>query len=169
MQRYIFRSTWHLKATADEVYAALADVEAYPIWWPQVRGGRRLDDTSGEIVCRSLLPYDLTFIAHRIIEDPVNRVLRAMLSGDLNGISEWNIASSPHGTTAVFDEDVTVGSGLLRTAGIAARPALKFNHDLMMRSGERGLRRHLLQHDSRAGAADRTQRPDGVPRAGFAD
>jgi hypothetical protein len=145
MQRYVFRSTWQLNAGPDAVYAALADVEGYPSWWPQVRGGRRLDDGSGEIVCRSLLPYDLTFIAHRLVEDPVQRVLRAKLVGDLNGTSEWTVRPSGGGTTAVFDEDVTVGSGLIRAAGIAARPVLRFNHDLMMRAGERGLKAHLAR------------------------
>jgi len=151
MQRYVFRSTWRLDADADAVYAALADVEGYPTWWPQVRGGRRLDETSGEIVCRSLLPYDLSFTAHRVIEDPVTRVLRATLSGDLNGTSEWTITASRSGAVAVFDEDVTVGNGMIKAAGIAARPVLKFNHDLMMRAGERGLRRHLTR---RPGFAD---------------
>src|SRR5689334_12212806 len=102
MHRYVFRSAWRLDAHPDEVYATLADVETYPTWWPQVRGGRRLDDASGEIVCRSLLPYDLTFTAHRVIEDPVARVLRATLSGDLNGTSEWRIGPTGSGTTAIF-------------------------------------------------------------------
>ena len=143
MGRYVFRSVWRLEAPAGLVYAALADVEQYPTWWPQVRGGRRIDEVSGEIVCRSLLPYDLTFVARREIEDPVAGRLRANLTGDLNGTSQWTIASTGGATTATFDEDVTVGSGLLRAAGFAVRPALRFNHDLMMRSGERGLRRHL--------------------------
>jgi hypothetical protein len=143
MHHYLFRSTWRLDADADAVYAALADVEGYPTWWPQVRSGRRIDDASGEITCRSLLPYDLTFLAAREVEDPVDRVLRATLSGDLNGRSEWRITVSGSGAVAVFNEDVTVGNGLVRAAGFAARPALRFNHDLMMRSGEKGLRRHL--------------------------
>jgi hypothetical protein len=44
---------------------------------------------------------------------------------------------------AVFDEDVVVRKSLVRAAGLMARPALRFNHGLMMRSGEQGLRRHL--------------------------
>ena len=143
MGRFVFRSTWRLDATPDAVYTALADVEQYPTWWRQVRGGRRLDEASGEIVCRSLLPYDLTFVATRVVEDPSARVLRASLHGDLNGTSEWTITGVDGHCTAVFDEDVEVGSGLLRAAGLLGRPALRFNHDLMMRSGERGLRRHL--------------------------
>jgi len=38
------------------------DVASYPIWWPQVPSARQLDDTSGELRCRSMLPYDLVFV-----------------------------------------------------------------------------------------------------------
>jgi hypothetical protein len=43
----------------------------------------------------------------------------------------------------VFDEDVVVRKALIRLAGPVARPALRFNHNRMMRGGERGLRHHL--------------------------
>src|SRR5581483_12472872 len=59
--RFVFRSEWRLPAPPDQVYAVLADVAAYPAWWPQIRGARRFDATSGELTCRSLLPYDLVF------------------------------------------------------------------------------------------------------------
>jgi hypothetical protein len=143
--RYRFRSQWRLDADPDRVYATLADVARYPGWWPQVRGARQLDKTSGELRCRSLLPYDLVFVARRDIEDPVERVLRATLIGDLTGTSQWTITSDDGGTAAVFDEDVVVRKALVRATGIVARPALRFNHGLMMRSGEHGLRRHLAR------------------------
>lgn len=141
--RYRFRSEWRVRAGADAVYAALADVESYPSWWRQVRRARWLDDRSGEITCRSLLPYDLTFVIARDREDPVERVLRGTLTGDLNGSSQWTITADGDAAVAVFDEDVTVGRRMLRAAGVVARPALTFNHGLMMRSGEAGLRAHL--------------------------
>ena len=140
-QRYLFRSEWHLAAAPDAVYVVLADVERYPDWWPQVRGGRRLDERSGELICRSLLPYDLVFVVEREIEDPVARVLRARLRGDLAGSSQWTVSASGPGALVVFDEDVAVTKRLVRAAGRLARPALVLNHDLMMRSGEAGLRR----------------------------
>jgi len=142
--RYVFRSEWRLDAPADAVYAALHDVENYPSWWHQIRAARWIDDKSGELTCRSLLPYDLTFVIERDIEDPLDRVLRGKLRGDLTGESQWTIVESEDGhTVAVFDEDVTVSKGMIRAAGRIARPALKFNHGLMMRSGEAGLRKSL--------------------------
>ncbi len=108
-----------------------------------MRSARWIDDHSGELTCRSLLPYDLTFVIERDVEDPVARVLRGRLIGDLTGESQWTVTAHNGGSVAVFDEDVAVGKGMLRAAGLVARPALKFNHGLMMRSGEAGLRRLL--------------------------
>jgi len=139
----VFRSQWRLPATPRRVYGVLADVETYPAWWPQVRHARRLDDGSGELTCRSLLPYDVVFVMHRELEDSERFVLRARMEGDLNGTSQWTVTPDGDSTVAVFDEDVSVGNGLLRAASRALRPALRFNHDLMMRSGERGLRQYL--------------------------
>jgi uncharacterized protein YndB with AHSA1/START domain len=142
--RFVFRSEWRLPAPASAVYTVLADVETYPSWWPQVRKATRLDEVSGELTCRSLLPYDLVFRMHQEVRDAEGLVLRASMTGDLNGTSQWTItADGGDATRAVFDEDVSVGSGLVHTAGRLFRPALKFNHDLMMRSGEKGLRKHL--------------------------
>jgi uncharacterized protein YndB with AHSA1/START domain len=143
MSAYVFRSEWRLPATPATVYGVLSDVESYPRWWPQVRRTRRIDDLSGELTCRSLLPYDVVFRIHREIEDPARLVLRARMEGDLSGTSQWTITANGAGSTAVFDEDVQVGKAMLRAAGRLLRPALRFNHDLMMRSGEKGLRRHL--------------------------
>lgn len=138
--RYVFHTEWHLPASPDDIYAALHDVASYPDWWPQVRSVRQLDDVTGELRCRSLLPYDLVFVVTREVEDPVGRVLQARQTGDLEGTSRWVIGDDG---TATFDEDVTVRKALVRAAGVIARPALRFNHDLMMRDGERGLRRYL--------------------------
>ena len=140
---YRFRSVWRLDATPDAVYAALLDVGSYPQWWREVRTARETGERSGELVCRSMLPYDLVFHLDREIEDPVERVLRARLTGDLIGVSQWTVRGVDSRTEAVFDEDVEVGKATVRAAGLLVRPALRFNHDRMMRSGEAGLRRHL--------------------------
>jgi uncharacterized protein YndB with AHSA1/START domain len=142
--RFAFQSRWHLPVAPPQVYEVLRDVERYPQWWPQVRKARPIDETSGELTCRSLLPYDLVFVMEQEVQDPDDLVLRARMTGDLNGTSQWTItADGDGGSYAVFDEDVSVGSGMLSAAGRLFRPALKFNHDLMMRAGEKGLRDYL--------------------------
>jgi hypothetical protein len=141
-EHYVFHSEWHLAAAPDAVYSTLSDLAGYPQWWSQVRAVRQLNDAAGEVRCRSLLPYDLVFVVTRDIEDPVGRVLQASQIGDLEGTSRWVVR--PDGT-AVFDEDVVVRKPLVRAAGRIARPVLRYNHAVMMRDGERGLRQHLLR------------------------
>jgi hypothetical protein len=143
VSRYVFHSAWHLAAEPDEVYRVLADVESYPSWWREVRSGRRLDERSGEVVCRSVLPYSLRMVLIHELADPVTRVLQAQLTGDLVGTSRWTVRAHGDGTVATFEEDVTLERELLRLVEPLGRPILRLNHHLMMRSGERGLRRHL--------------------------
>jgi hypothetical protein len=142
-REYVFRCEWRVPGAPRRVYDVLADVEAYPRWWPQIRLAQRLDGDSGQLVCRSLLPYDVTLVMHRDLIDPVALVLRARLSGDLIGTSQWTVRADGDGSRAIFDERVVVGTSMLRAAGRIVRPALRFNHDLMMRGGERGLRGYL--------------------------
>jgi hypothetical protein len=141
--RYVFRATWRLAAPVDDVYAVLADPESYPAWWPQVRSVVRIGSDAGVMRVRSLLPYDLVVSGTRELEDPIRRVLRARLEGDISGWSGWAISATGAGTVAVFDEDVVVHKPLLRALSHVVRPALTWNHALMMRSGERHLRRYL--------------------------
>jgi hypothetical protein len=147
MASFSFRTEWQLPAEARVVYAALADIERYPDWWSQVRSTRQIDDESGELVVKSRLPYVLRVVATREVEDPQRLTLRARLSGDLTGLSSWQIEAAPTGCTAVFVEEVST-TGVLRLAALVGRRALEWNHAVMMRAGEQGLRSYLADRSS---------------------
>ena len=140
---YKFRSTWHLSASPDDVYAVLERVPDYPLWWPQVRSVTPVGDLTFELVCRSSLPYELRFTIAQAVRDPETRVLEATMAGDLAGFSRWTITVGANGTSATFDEEVLATKVLLRRLELVARPAFKANHSRMMRDGERGLRTYL--------------------------
>lgn len=141
---YEFRTAWRLPAAKpDRVFSVLQDVETYPQWWPMIRAARRISDSVGELRVRSRLPYDLVFAMSSSVEDSASGVLRADLSGDLEGWSQWTVASEGSGTVATFDQQVVVRRTLVRRAGLFARPLLKYNHAAMMRGGERGLKQFL--------------------------
>ncbi|RZS43312.1 hypothetical protein EV193_102291 [Herbihabitans rhizosphaerae] len=118
----------------------LADLGSYPAWWPQVRSIRQVAEDAAELVCRSVLPYDLVFRASHERKDKAAGELRARLTGDLDGYAGWTIEPRGHGTRLVFTQGVEVTKPLLRRLGLIARPALLVNHELMMRQGRRGLR-----------------------------
>jgi hypothetical protein len=127
------------------VYAALADVEGYQQWWPQVREVHPIDADSGRVRIRSLLPYTLNLVLARVVQDEARGVLRVNVDGDLQGWCAWQFSADAAGTLARFSQEVEVTVPLLRHAPRAVRPLLRGNHAHMMRSGERGLRGHLAQ------------------------
>ncbi|WP_405874852.1 MULTISPECIES: SRPBCC family protein [unclassified Streptomyces] len=141
--RYHFRTLWTLPASPATVYEALSQAEEYPRWWPQVREVTRLDDTTGVIRIRALLPYDLRFTARETRRDPVAGVLEIDMSGDLEGWARWTITAAGTGTLARYEQVVDVHKPLLRKLAVPGRPVFRANHRLMMRAGRRGLTAYL--------------------------
>ncbi|MFF3331923.1 SRPBCC family protein [Streptomyces sp. NPDC002888] len=140
---YRFRSVWTLPAPPATVYEALERVEDYPRWWRQVREVTRLDDTTGVIRIRSLLPYDMTFTAREGRRDPAAGVLEIAMSGDIDGWARWTVTPADAGTLARYEQVVDVNKPLLRRFAVPGRAVFRANHRLMMRAGRRGLAAYL--------------------------
>ncbi|MEV0243158.1 SRPBCC family protein [Streptomyces sp. NPDC050674] len=140
---YRFRSLWVLPAPPGTVYDVLERPEDYPRWWPQVREVTRLDDTTGVFRIRSVVPYDMSFTAREVRRDRAAGVLETSLSGDIEGRARWTVLPRGTSTLARYDQTVTVHKPLLRRLAVPGRPVFRANHALMMRSGRRGLLRHL--------------------------
>ncbi|MEU3979933.1 SRPBCC family protein [Streptomyces sp. NPDC026672] len=140
---YRFRSLWHLPVPPAVVYPVLERAEDYPRWWPQVRSVTRLDDTTGVVTVRSLLPYSLTFTVRESRHDPAAGVLEVVVSGDIAGWARWTLTAEGPGTLARYDQVVDVDKPLLRRLAVPGRPLFQANHRLMMRAGRRGLLAHL--------------------------
>ncbi|MFD0553920.1 SRPBCC family protein [Streptomyces rectiviolaceus] len=140
---YRFRSVWNVPAPPADVYAALERAEDYPAWWPQVREVTPLDGRSGTARFRSLLPYDLLVTAEERRRDPEAGILEIVMTGDLDGWARWTLTAVTGGTRAVYDQEVVVRKPLMRRLAVPGRPVFLLNHALMMRAGERGLKKHL--------------------------
>ncbi|MFH9732136.1 SRPBCC family protein [Streptomyces sp. NPDC017260] len=140
---YRFRSLWVLPEPVPAVYRALERIEDYPRWWPQVRQVTRLDDTSGIVRFRSLLPYDLTTTLREGRRDADAGVLEVAMSGDMDGWARWTVAPRGPGVLVRYDQEVDVRKPLLRRLAVPGRPLFRANHRLMMRAGRRGLAAHL--------------------------
>ncbi|MFF7973210.1 SRPBCC family protein [Streptomyces sp. NPDC007905] len=140
---YRFRSLWPLPAAPAVVYAALERPEDYPRWWPQVRSVTRLDDDTGVITIRSVLPYAMTFTARRSRDEPDAGVLEIAVSGDIEGWARWTVTAGGPGTLALYEQEVEVRKPLLRRLAAPGRPVFRANHRLMMAAGRRGLLRYL--------------------------
>lgn len=147
-RRYVFRSVWRVPADRRDVYNVLADIERYPLWWPEVRGIRGIDERRVATECRSLLPYSLHFVMVRGHEDPDTGVLEALLFGDLEGFARWQLTTVRGGTRCSYDQEVRTHKGWLDVLAPVARPAFRANHWLMMRHGERGLRTYVAGYQT---------------------
>lgn len=140
---FVFEAVWRLPADPDTVYRALAASEDYHRWWPQIVESARLDHESGRLTAKSALPYRLRMVVRREIEDAATRNLRAALTGDLDGWSSWRVVPDGPGSLAVYDQQVVVSARFLGLLAQLAPWPLRWNHQVMMRDGERGLRRYL--------------------------
>lgn len=139
---FAFRHRWLLPQSPEEVVRLLADVEAYPRWWPQVRSVERTDEASGRSRIRSLLPLTLDVVLTREVEDREGGVLQVRLSGDLDGWARWTVGPHGSGSVAVFEQEARVAARLERAATLAP-VLLGANHAWMMRQGRRGLAREI--------------------------
>jgi hypothetical protein len=140
--RYRFHGTWRLPAEPRAVFAALAALDSYPAWWPQVRCAQPRDVDTCAITIRSVLPLTLRFEAHRQRRDDAAGVLQAGLTGDLVGYSRWTVVPQAVGSAALFEEHVELRHPVAGRLPVL-RPALVANHAVMMRRGEAGLRAWL--------------------------
>lgn len=142
MTAFQFHHVWDLDAAAPRVFAALADVERYAAWWPQVRHAERIDDQSGRAAIRSFLPYTLDLVLRRETEDAESGTLRVEVSGDLEGWCQWQLEPGV-GTRAVFDQEAVMTPRLLARSAHLTSPLLRANHAWMMRCGRAGLAAYL--------------------------
>ncbi|HEY3534718.1 MAG TPA: SRPBCC family protein [Pedococcus sp.] len=146
MPSFRFHHEWALDAPAALVFAALADVESYASWWPQVRTAERIDGQSGRTAVRSFLPYTLHLVLRREVEDEASHTLRVAVSGDLEGWCQWRISpddDGPHRSLATFDQVAEVTPALLARTSRVTGPLLRANHAWMMHSGRAGLAAYL--------------------------
>lgn len=140
---FTFRSRWTLPVPPATVVDRLADVTAYPSWWPQVRRAERLGGDGALVTVRGLVPVPLRLVLTRQLEDRAAGVLRVGLDGDLRGYAEARVVAVPTGCALEWRQEVELVQPVLRRlAGAApARWALRANHALMMRSAVRAIAR----------------------------
>ena len=148
MASYEFLTTWCVDAPIETVFEVLRDSAGYPRWWKGVRSVELLepgDDTGlGELerfTWRSVLPYSLGFdLRVTRVERP--HVIEAHAAGELEGIGTWRLYAG-RDTAIVYDWRVRTTKAWMNVFGPLARPAFRWNHDLVMRQGGEGLAAEL--------------------------
>lgn len=138
-----------MPAGYQQTYAVLRDLTSYRLWWPEVRSVLPVDRSRAVVLIMGLLPYSLELVLDLQVDDPEAGILRARLSGDLNGYSRWHVENRQNGCLLDYEQEVEVQKALLRALAPVARPLFKLNHRLMMMRGQRGLRTYLASGSGR--------------------
>jgi uncharacterized protein YndB with AHSA1/START domain len=147
MATYSFVTIWRHRAPIDQVYDAIADSLAWPEWWPAVRNVEQVssgDAATGvgdvrRYTFKGSLPYTLSFeMAVTAMERP--RRLAGHATGELEGEGVWTLSEDAHGVTvARYDWNIRTTRWWMNLLAPLAGGVFKANHDIVMRSGAKGL------------------------------
>jgi uncharacterized protein YndB with AHSA1/START domain len=142
VRHYRFLSTWLLAAPIERVWDEIDDAERWPEWWRGVQRVELVDVNRWRSTWRSALPYSLTFdFAVERRTRPYE--LRGRASGDLEGVGTWRLYEAHGETASTWEWDVAVTASWVNALGPLPRPALAWNHRVIMRRGAHGLARRL--------------------------
>jgi hypothetical protein len=87
---------------------------------------------------RAKLPYTLNFTTELVRERPPHE-LEIKASGELVGTGLWKLNEKDGWTEIEFHWDVRAEKPLVRWLSFLLKPLFRWNHDWVMRVGERGL------------------------------
>ena len=148
--RYVLISSWRLQAPLTGLWDALAAVERWPEWWPQLVESRTLarGENNGvgrqhELTWRSGIGYRFSMLATTVRIWPL-REIEGIVEGDLCGTGVWTLDEREQGlVTVTYRWDVRLGRPWMRVAAPLLRPLFALNHFAVMRSGAHGLAARL--------------------------
>ena len=150
MADYAFVTHWHIAAPVERVWDAIYDFKRWPSWWRGVvsvvetkPGDAQGIGGEGIYTWRSALPYTLMFTV-RTVRVETHAALGAVVAGDLEGTGLWRFEAEPGGTHVRYDWNVRTTQRWIQRLEPIARPLFIWNHDVIMRWGEEGLRRYVV-------------------------
>ena len=133
-----------------EVWAALARVEQYPLWWPWLEcdGVALAEGESWRCRVDPPLPYSLDFELH-VREVTNGRFVRADLTGDLVGEARLTLTGSDDERRSVvrLESSLEAATGPVRLVARFLRPIATFGHDWVLDTGARRFRSIALGDD----------------------
>jgi uncharacterized protein YndB with AHSA1/START domain len=147
MRSHIFDlvSEWRIEAPVDRVWQVLADIDAWPDWWPSVsrvelvdRGGASGLGAVRRINWRTALPYGLVIDMQMTrLEPPI--LIEGRADGALDGLGRWRLRPCGNGTLVRYEWTVEIAAPWMRRLAPLLRPAYSWNHKVVMDRGRRGL------------------------------
>ena len=149
MKTYEFTTVWRVAASVESVWNEIYHSELWPLWWKGVEsvvevraGDERGVGSVRRYTWKSKLPYRLTFEMETVrVEPPF--ILEGVAKGELDGRGRWQLTSEGDETIARYDWQVQTTKRWMNLLDFIARPAFKWNHDVVMSWGAQGLAKRI--------------------------
>jgi len=130
----------------EELWAAMARVNAYREWWPWLRHFEAGALEAGAIwsaVVQPPLPYRLRFELH-IGDVDAPRLVTAKVTGDITGSARLEVTSTSTGSELHLESQLAPTNAVLRAVAQVARPVAHFGHEWVLDTGLRQFRDRAL-------------------------
>jgi len=149
MKDYEFVTIWRVKAPIESVWNQIYHSLDWPTWWKGVEAVSEVQkgDESGvgsihRYTWKSKLPYKLSFDMQTVrIEPPV--LLEGIAVGELQGRGLWQLSAEGDETVVRYDWKVETTKQWMNLISPIARPLFKWNHNVVMSWGAKGLEERL--------------------------
>ncbi len=146
---YHFVSYWRVRGPIRLVYDILKDGERYSQWWcPAYVSTRKVGDKKVQSLVRAKLPYTLDFNTELVREDPPHE-LEIRATGELAGRGLWRLEENSGDVVVTFYWDVRAEKTLVKLLSPLLKPLFRWNHDWVMKVGEKGLQEEINRGDGR--------------------
>ena len=162
---YHFVTNWKIKATCEEVYRTLEDIDALSTWWPSVyldvkvlqRGAPGGVGKVVDLYTKGWLPYTLRW-RFRVTETCFPNGFSLDAFGDLAGKGVWTFAQDGDNCFTTYDWKIDAEKPLLRNFSFIMKPIFSANHHWAMKKGEESLALELQRRRAKT-AAERNSVP----------
>jgi uncharacterized protein YndB with AHSA1/START domain len=130
----------------EELWEAMAQVDAYRRWWPWLRHFDGIALGAGEVwtaVVQPPLPYRLRFEIH-LDDVRAPHHVGAEITGDIEGQARLEVAPTSDGSELHVVSELEPTSSLLRAVAQVASPVARFGHQWVLDTGLRQFRERAL-------------------------
>jgi uncharacterized protein YndB with AHSA1/START domain len=146
---YHFETVWKIKAPVEQVWNTIYNSDEWPDWWRGMLKVKKVreenaEKTGGikEYTWGFTLTYKLSFKMETVRYDYMHQ-LEGRAWGDLEGRGLWTFTQQGDTTTVVYYWNVQTNKKWMNQMAWLLKPVFKFNHDLIMRWGAKGLTKRL--------------------------
>jgi len=147
---YDFRTTWTITAPRHRVSTAIQDMRSWPTWWPGLRSvevknvHKKIVGSRVHMAWGARLGYTLR-IEITITNYMADSRIDFTSVGDLVGGGSWSLKDGDQIDTTAINIlwHVATTKRWMNISAPLLRPIFIFNHYLLMRAGQKGLRHYL--------------------------